>query len=460
MEQLPQVVQAAGDGALVGVGVLQVLIGNVGTSQKVMDRRNQYLSVSRLCKPGEEEPAPFNPLESGVIQHVGHVPSVVQSVSVRLLCLRHLALVLQYVPQVSPGYRRRASGNGYTTSESIQQDESRTETRHEGPAASSPQSNVQVSRTGSNQQTKADTGDVQNPLCNNKAYIEEQSAKDLIKGTASMDQSKLSLSGHSSSHALATGRWRKEEKRLAESESLEHEEVVHHRHGQHRHPLLLPQHTGRRTPQAAEHPAPAPAAAAAAAAAESAVPGVAEERQQEEQRGADVRPPDHAGHRLRVDRVGGEEQAGEEAPRPAAEERAAEGGEEGGDQAVQRHVEQVVAPGPLGVQRVVEAEGERAQGAVGLVAAAVREQGAPEVVKQDVGPRRLGKQVLARTAHYEIQTWLRSPSPLPPRLPLVGLGSQYALVINNLNIQISDNHSSPSLFLEDEKKASATRGMG
>lgn len=34
MEQFPQVVQAAGDGALVGVGVLQVLIGNVGTSQK------------------------------------------------------------------------------------------------------------------------------------------------------------------------------------------------------------------------------------------------------------------------------------------------------------------------------------------------------------------------------------------------------------------------------------------
>lgn len=34
MEQLSQVVQAAGDGALVGVGVLQVLIWNVGTCQK------------------------------------------------------------------------------------------------------------------------------------------------------------------------------------------------------------------------------------------------------------------------------------------------------------------------------------------------------------------------------------------------------------------------------------------
>ena len=34
MEQLPQVVQAAGDGALVGVGVLQVLIWDVGTHQE------------------------------------------------------------------------------------------------------------------------------------------------------------------------------------------------------------------------------------------------------------------------------------------------------------------------------------------------------------------------------------------------------------------------------------------
>lgn len=34
MEQLPQVVQAAGDRALVGVGVLQVLIWNVSACQK------------------------------------------------------------------------------------------------------------------------------------------------------------------------------------------------------------------------------------------------------------------------------------------------------------------------------------------------------------------------------------------------------------------------------------------
>lgn len=34
VEQLPQIVQAAGNGALVGVGVLQVLVRNVGTGQE------------------------------------------------------------------------------------------------------------------------------------------------------------------------------------------------------------------------------------------------------------------------------------------------------------------------------------------------------------------------------------------------------------------------------------------
>lgn len=34
MEQLPQVVQAAGDGALVGVGVLQVLVWDISAGQE------------------------------------------------------------------------------------------------------------------------------------------------------------------------------------------------------------------------------------------------------------------------------------------------------------------------------------------------------------------------------------------------------------------------------------------
>lgn len=61
---------------------------------------------------------------------------------------------------------------------------------------------------------------------------------------------------------------------------------------------------------------------------------------------------------------------------------------------MQRQVQQVVAPGAQAVQGVVEAEGEGAERTEGLVAAAVGEQGAPEVIVQDVDPRSLRKKVL------------------------------------------------------------------
>lgn len=61
---------------------------------------------------------------------------------------------------------------------------------------------------------------------------------------------------------------------------------------------------------------------------------------------------------------------------------------------MQHHVQQVVAPGAQAVQGVVEAEGEGAEWTEGLVAAAVSEQGAPEVVIQDVGPWSLWDEVL------------------------------------------------------------------
>lgn len=191
---------------------------------------------------------------------------------------------------------------------------------------------------------------------------------------------------------------KQEGKRLAKPQPLEHKKVIGSRHGQHRHPLLLPQHAGRGAPKASQHPAPAPQRRAArdgpTPGPELAVPGVAEQRQQEEERSPDVGPPDHAGHRFGVNGVRGEEKARQQAPRPPAEEHACQGGEEAGDQSVQRHVEQVVAPGSQAVQGVVEAEGEGAERAEGLVAAAVGEQGAPEVIVQDVGPRSLGEEVL------------------------------------------------------------------
>lgn len=61
---------------------------------------------------------------------------------------------------------------------------------------------------------------------------------------------------------------------------------------------------------------------------------------------------------------------------------------------MQHHVQQVVAPRAQAVQGVVQAEREGAERTEGLVAAAVNEQGAPEVVVQDVGPRSFRKKVL------------------------------------------------------------------
>lgn len=121
---------------------------------------------------------------------------------------------------------------------------------------------------------------------------------------------------------------------------------------------------------------------------------VTEKRQQEKQRRANVRPPNHACDCLSVNRMRGKKKAGQQAPRSSTEKRATEGREEGSDQRVQHHVQQVVAPGTQAVQGVVEAEGEGAERTEGLVAAAVSEQGAPEVVVQDVGPWSLRKKVL------------------------------------------------------------------
>lgn len=178
-------------------------------------------------------------------------------------------------------------------------------------------------------------------------------------------------------------------------ESLEHKQVIDGGDSQHRHPLLLPQHASGRAPQPAQHPGPAPAhRPGSGVPAEMAVSRVAEKRQQEERGRTHVRPSHHAGHRLRVDGVRGEEEARQQAPGSSAQQGAGEGCEEDRDQYMEGHVEQVVPPRAQAVHSVVEAEGEGAEGAERLVAAAVGQQGAPEVIEQDVGPRRLWEKIL------------------------------------------------------------------
>ena len=67
--------------------------------------------------------------------------------------------------------------------------------------------------------------------------------------------------------------------------------------------------------------------------------------------------------------------------------------EEGGGGRVAEHVAQVVAPGVEPAQVVVEAEGEDAEGPVGLVGARVDQRGSPEVIVQQVGDGRVWQQV-------------------------------------------------------------------
>ena len=179
---------------------------------------------------------------------------------------------------------------------------------------------------------------------------------------------------------------------LAQSQPVEDAQLVQRRHRQHRHPLLLPQHAAGRQAQAPQQPdagAPGPLVAP-----EPAVAHVTQQREQEEERGAHVGAAHHARHRLRVDGVGGEQQPGQQAPGPAAQQQAGQQGEEARHGPVEGHVDQVVAPRVQPAQGVVETEGQGAQRPVGLVAAAVREQGAPEVVVEYVGPGGLRQQVL------------------------------------------------------------------
>lgn len=100
---------------------------------------------------------------------------------------------------------------------------------------------------------------------------------------------------------------------------------------------------------------------------------VAQQGEQEEQGGTFISPAHDARHRLRVDGVRGEEQAGQQAPQASSKQQASQGGEEAGHSPVDGHINEVVAPWLQPTHGVVEAEGEGAEGPVRLMAATVCE---------------------------------------------------------------------------------------
>lgn len=158
---------------------------------------------------------------------------------------------------------------------------------------------------------------------------------------------------------------------LSQLELVENADVIERSHGQDGHPELLPQHAAGGAGQAAQEPGRQPPGPGAAP--QLAVAYVTQQRQQEEQSGALVGPAHDARHRLGVDGVRGEEEAGQQAPRASSEQQASQRGEEARHSSVEGHVDHVVAPRLQAAHGVVETEGEGAERPVGLVAAAVRE---------------------------------------------------------------------------------------
>ena len=196
---------------------------------------------------------------------------------------------------------------------------------------------------------------------------------------------------------------------LSQLEPVKDAHVVESSHCQHRHTLLLPQHTAGSAAQTSQQPYPSHPCGGATPhitiiSTMTAVADVAQQRQQKEESRPNVGATHDPGHRLGVDGVRGEQQAGQRTPNPPTQQQAGQPGEEARHGPMEAHVDQVVAPGIKATQSMVEAEGERAERPVGLVAAAVGKQGAPEVVIEDVGPGGLRKEVLVgfdRTAAEE-----------------------------------------------------------
>lgn len=100
---------------------------------------------------------------------------------------------------------------------------------------------------------------------------------------------------------------------------------------------------------------------------------VAKQGQQEEEGRAFVSPAHNAGHCLGVDGVRGEEQASQQAPETASKQQASQRGKQARHGPVEGYVHKVITPWLQPTHEVVEAEGQGAQRAVGLVAATVGE---------------------------------------------------------------------------------------
>lgn len=154
-------------------------------------------------------------------------------------------------------------------------------------------------------------------------------------------------------------------------ELVENTDVIQRGYRQDSHPQLLPQHAAGSAAQAAQEPGHDLARPSVAP--QLTVAYVAQQGQQEKQGGSFVGATYDTRHCLSVDRVRGEEQAGQQAPRAFSEQQASQRGEQTRHRSVEGHINQVVTPGLQPTHGMVEAEGEGAERPVRLMAAAVCE---------------------------------------------------------------------------------------
>lgn len=115
---------------------------------------------------------------------------------------------------------------------------------------------------------------------------------------------------------------------------------------------------------------------------------VREEREQVEVAGGQVGAAHDARHGLGVHRVRGEQQPGHGDGRRGRQQQPAHLHDQPRRQAVQQHVDQVVAGGLEAAEQVVQLEREHAQRPIRAVGARVDQRRAPEVVAHDLVPRR------------------------------------------------------------------------
>lgn len=132
--------------------------------------------------------------------------------------------------------------------------------------------------------------------------------------------------------------------------------------------MLLPQHTASCTESGPQEPAPSSGRAAS----RRTVLNVAEQGEEEKETGAYVCPSHDARHRLRMNRMRSEHQAGHEGPVSIPEKDLGEACEEPSDGRMQEDIDKMVAPGIQSSHGMVQSKRKSAEWPVGLVATTVR----------------------------------------------------------------------------------------